>query len=274
MPLFSTRSHPKVPPLRERCRRTGPVPRGALALLLAGAGAMAGTASAANAAVASDEETPPNAAARQVIAQFLATQTAGLPGAVSLDIELKASRPLPHCKAMTAFLPRGSAAMGRLSVGLRCNDAMPWTRFVSTYVSVEGRYLEAARAIEAGQPVAAADLVEKTGDLSRLPRSVLLAGASVAGTFAVSRIGTGTPLRKEMVRGAVVVRQGQTVDLVAQGVGFTIRTEGVAMTAGQAGALVRAKSSDGRVFSGIADKDGAVLLGSAQAVPATVSPTP
>ena len=271
MPLSSSRSYPQDPPLREGRRRARPVRRGALALLLVGAStcAMAG-----GTVGALDEETPMHTAAREVIAQFLATQTAGLPGAVSLDIELKASRPLPHCKAMTAFLPRGSAAMGRLSVGLRCNDATPWTRFVSTYVSVEGRYLETVRAIEAGRPVEAGDLVEKTGDLSRLPRSLLLAGASVAGTVAVSRIGTGTPLRKEMVRGALVVRQGQTVDLVAQGVGFTIRTEGVAMTAAQAGALVRAKSSDGRVFSGIADKDGTVLLGSAQAVAAAVAPTP
>ena len=269
MAPLSHRSRPQGRPFGDTFRGACTRPwAAALALLLGGASACSAAAPGGN------EDTPTHAAAREVIAQFLAAQTATLPGTVSLDIELKATRPLPACTALQAFLPRGSAAMGRISVGLRCTGATPWTRFVSTYVSVEGRYLETVRAIEAGRPVEAGDLAEKTGDLARLPRSVLLAGSSVAGMVAVSRIGVGTPLRKEMVRGALVVRQGQTVDLVAQGAGFTIRTEGVAMTAGQAGALVRARSSDGRMFSGIADKDGTVLLGSAQAVANASAPTP
>ncbi|MDP9902272.1 flagellar basal body P-ring formation chaperone FlgA [Variovorax ginsengisoli] len=221
-----------------------------------------------------DDGAPADSAVRTLIEEFMTAQTLSLPGKVSLDIELKPSHPLPPCKAMQPFLPLGSAAMGRISVGLRCSGAAPWTRFVSTYVSVEGRYLAAAHAIEAGRAIEAADVQEKTGDLSRMPRSVLLAGASVAGTVAVTRIGAGVPLRKEMVRGTLVVRQGQTVNLVAQGAGFTIRTEGVAMTAGEAGALVRARSSDNRMVSGIADKDGSVLLSSTPPVTNRATPTP
>ena len=58
----------------------------------------------------------------------------------------------------------------------------------------------------------------------------------------------------------IVIQQGQVVQLVAQGQGFTISTEGKAMTQAAVGAVVRAKTQDGRLLTGVADEDGQIEL--------------
>jgi flagella basal body P-ring formation protein FlgA len=62
------------------------------------------------------------------------------------------------------------------------------------------------------------------------------------------------------VRGVVVIRQGQTVQVIAEGPGFTVSTEARAMTRAEAGATVQAKTRDGRLVSGVADEEGQVRL--------------
>ncbi|MBT2326199.1 flagellar basal body P-ring formation protein FlgA [Variovorax paradoxus] len=199
--------------------------------------------------------------AREVVDKFLQVQAAGLPGKVRISVAAPGSGALPPCDALEAFLPQGALAWGRVSVGLRCrSDARPWTRYVQAHVAVEGRYVVAARAIDAGQALGAGDLAERTGDLSALPRSVVTDATELKGVVAVNRIAAGAPVRRELVRGVVVIQQGQTVQVIAGGPGFTVSTEARAMTRAEVGAMVQAKTRDGRLVSGVADEDGQVRL--------------
>jgi len=196
--------------------------------------------------------------ARAVVERFLQAQTAGLPGKARIEANMPAA--LPACESLQPFLPRGAAPSGRVSVGLRCAGEKPWTRFVQARVAIEGRYIVAARAIEAGQALGAGDLAERTGDLGALPRSVVTDAAELKGVVAVNRIAAGAPVRREGVRGVAVIQQGQTVQVVAQGPGFTVSTEARAMTRAEVGATVQAKTRDGRLVSGVADEGGQIRL--------------
>lgn len=196
--------------------------------------------------------------ARTAIEDLLQKQTAGLPGKFSFSTQ--AAGTLPPCDDFEAFLPHGTAPRGRISIGLRCRGDKPWTRFVPAQVAVEGRYFVAARAIEAGQALGAADVTERNGDLGDLPRSVVTEASALQGVVAAHRIAAGAPLRKESMRGVVVILQGQTVQLVAQGAGFAISTEGKAMTRAEVGASVQARTRDGRLLTGVATEDGQVRL--------------
>lgn len=196
--------------------------------------------------------------ARAVVERFLQAQTAGLAGKARIEVNMPAT--LPACESLQAFLPRGAAPTGRVSVGLRCAGDRPWMRYVQARVAIEGRYFVAARAIEAGQALGAGDLAERTGDLGTLPRSVVTDAAELKGVVAANRIAAGAPVRRELLRGVVVIQQGQTVQVVAQGPGFTVSTEARAMTRAEAGATVQAKTRDGRLVSGVADEDGQILL--------------
>jgi flagella basal body P-ring formation protein FlgA len=199
-------------------------------------------------------------AVRTSIEHFVQTQAAGMPGQVSVRIQPTASGSLPPCDTLEPFLPAGTTLSGRVSIGLRCRSEAPWTRYVSAYIAVEGRYYVAARAIEPGESLGLADITERTGDLAGLPRSVVTSTAVLNGVVAANRIAAGAPLRKELLRGTVVIQQGQTVQVVAQGVGFTVSTEAKAMTRAEVGASVQAKTRDGRLVTGIADPEGQVRL--------------
>jgi flagella basal body P-ring formation protein FlgA len=63
-----------------------------------------------------------------------------------------------------------------------------------------------------------------------------------------------------MFRGMVVIQQGQTVRLVAQGEGFLASSEGKAMTRAAVGATLQVKTAAGRLVSGVARQDGQVSL--------------
>lgn len=201
---------------------------------------------------------PDGGDARGVVEQFLKTQTAGLPGQARIRVTLRSA--LPACEALEAFLPNGASAWGRVSVGLRCPGERPWTRYVQAHVALEGRYLVAARAIEAGRPLGAGDVAARTGDLTALPKSVLVDPAELKGMVAANRIAPGAPLRREQLRGTVVIQQGQTVQVVAEGAGFIVSTEARALSRAEIGAAVQAKTRDGRLVSGVADEEGQIRL--------------
>jgi flagella basal body P-ring formation protein FlgA len=236
----------------------------ALALLAAGCAVFASAAEPAQGA-GDTADAPAGAssaaAADAAIASYLKVQTAGLPGKVSIRLEGRGTAALPACDTSPeAFLPPGATPWGRVSVGMRCQAERPWVRYVQAYVAVEGSYFVATRVIDAGRPLGAGDVSERTGDLTRLPRSVLTGANELTGVVAVNRIAAGAPLRKESVRGVTVIQQGQAVKVVAQGQGFVVSTEARALTGATAGAVVQAKMRDGRLVSGVADTQGQIRL--------------
>jgi flagella basal body P-ring formation protein FlgA len=205
--------------------------------------------------------------AKPVIEQFLLAQTSGLPGKVSIRIDTPMSGALPACDALEPFLPNGARLWGRASVGLRCNGdksgdaATPsWTRYIPVYVAVVANYYVAARPINAGETLNAADIEVRQGDLSALPRGVITNPQQAAGMIASNRIALGAPLRLELLRGASVIKQGQNVKVQSQGSGFVVSTEGRAMTNAAAGVTIQVKTQAGQMLSGVARADGSVEL--------------
>lgn len=203
---------------------------------------------------------PLPAAAMAAIDKLIERQTAGLPGKATVTASLPGTGTLPACDAFDAFLPTGTATRGRMTVGLRCRTGGTWTRFVPANVKVEGTYYVATRTIEPGDALGLGDMTPQTGDLAALPRSVVTSDSDLVGVRATARIAAGAPLRKELLRAPTVIQQGQTVQVVAQGSGFTVSTEARALTQAAAGGVARAKTLDGRMVTGVADEDGQIVL--------------
>ena len=199
--------------------------------------------------------------ARPVIEQFLASQTAALPGKVQVSIDTPLSGNLPPCDALEAFLPRGAPLRGRVSVGLRCHASPGWTRYVQARIAVMGSYHAAARQIEAGHILTAADTVVLEADLASLPDSVVVDAGQLLGKVVLNRIASGAPVRREQLRGALLVQQGQTLKVVSQGPGFVVSTEGKAMASAEAGAMVQVRIQGGQLISGRLRADGIVERG-------------
>ena len=210
------------------------------------------------ASVAARQEPAP---VRLAVERFLAAQTAGLPGEVSVVVEdIDAANQLARCSAFDVSLPAGTRAWGRTHVNVRCLAPEPWSLFVSTRVRVVGDYLVAARPLRQGQTLAAGDLGRLRGDLAELPPGILTDPGLAIGRTALMSVVAGHPLRTDMLRQPHVVRQNQTVKVVSRGAGFQVASEGRALGPGADGDVVQVRLASGQVLSGIARPGGIVEI--------------
>jgi flagellar basal body P-ring formation protein FlgA len=190
---------------------------------------------------------------------FLRAQTQGLPGKVSFSISpLDTRTQLPPCSAYEPFLPPGSKLWGKTTVGVRCLAPSTWTVYAQVQVTVVGNYLVATRSIPAGSVLATSDLNSRSGDLSRLPSSVLTDQTQAVGKTAKNGLFAGQPLRSDQLITAWAVQQGQSVKTVSNGPGFSVSSEGKALNNALEGQVVQVRTGSGQIVSGIARAGGIV----------------
>jgi flagellar basal body P-ring formation protein FlgA len=196
------------------------------------------------------------------ITEFLETQTIGYPGKVSVNAgAIDPNLKLAQCPEVQVFLPTGSRAWGRTSVGVRCNAPSVWTIYVQAKVSVIAQYLVAAAPLAQGQVVTNQDLLFESGDLTQLPAGVFTDQAQAIGRTVNISMNAGTVLRQEMLKISPVVQQGQTVKLTSNGDGFSVSAEGQAMSKANEGQIVQVKVASGQIVTGIARNGGLIEVG-------------
>ncbi|MBV2263681.1 MAG: flagellar basal body P-ring formation protein FlgA [Thauera sp.] len=204
---------------------------------------------------------PPEGAIEARVRAFLQGQVAGLPGEVSIELApLDPNSQLPACAALEPFLPAGTRAWGRFSVGVRCDSPVTWTAYLQARVAVVADYLVAARPLRAGQVLGPADLGQRRGDLTALSDNLLTDPSQATGYHTRIAVAAGSPLRGDMLRVPHAVRQGQTVRVLGVGAGFRVASEGRAMNNAAPGEKVRVRLADGQVVTGTAQAAGTVEL--------------
>lgn len=198
-------------------------------------------------------ERPDAALIKRAAEQFVARETAGLPGRVAYTVGgIDPQLTLPACRAAEPFLPAGGRLWGHTNIGVRCTNPAPWTVFIPVEVRVWTGVVHVARAIAQQQPIAEADLTVLQADLTQLPAGVLTDTRVALGKTLVTTLQPGQPLRSDLLRAPTVIQQNQPVKLLVQGRGFTVSGEGRALTAATDGQLVQVRVQSGLVVSGLA----------------------
>ncbi|EKS9910721.1 flagellar basal body P-ring formation protein FlgA, partial [Burkholderia pyrrocinia] len=222
------------------------------------------SANPAQAAPAAQPATPPGQqdpdSIRRAALAFLQQQIAGLPGKTTATVTTAFPRGLAACTTLEPFLPTGARLWGRTTVGVRCAGERPWTVYLQAKVAVQATYYVAARQIAPGEPLGAADLVARDGDLTVLPLAVITDPAQAVGSTALARISAGLPLRQDMLKSAASVSAGQTVRVVAAGPGFTISAEGSVLANAAPGQSVRVRMAAGQIVTAIVKDAGTVEI--------------
>lgn len=202
------------------------------------------------------------AAVRQAVGNFLRTEVAGLPGEVSYTVgSIDPKNQLAPCATMTAGMAPGAKSWGRTSVAVRCQETGGWTVYVPVHIRVVADYLVAATALAQGQTIAAVNLARRHGDLSDLPAGIVTDEREALGRTAAYSIAAGRPLRADMLRLPMVIKQNQTVKVVSRGPGFEVANEGRALTNAADGQVVQVRLTNGQLVSGIARASGTVEVG-------------
>lgn len=174
----------------------------------------------------------------------------------NIDTRLK----LNNCDIAEAFLPPGSKAWGKLTVGVRCNAPKPWQIYISAQVRIKGSYFVAANNLSNAQVMTASDLIKVNGELSNLPGGAITNSQQVIGKTIQGSYTAGTALRADMFRSPQVVQQGQTVKVISNGKGFSVSTEATAMTNANEGQIARVKTNNGQLITGIAKLGGIIEI--------------
>jgi flagella basal body P-ring formation protein FlgA len=202
----------------------------------------------------------PDDPVRVAVEQFLQQQTAGLPGKASIQVVPPSGGRAPHCANPEPFLQPGAAPWGRVSVGVRCGGDRPWTRYVQARVSVVADYYVAARALGVGEAIGPADLEPRQGDLANLPRAVVTDPAQVVGATTANRVAAGSPLRTDMLRKTIAVRQGQNVAVRFEGEAFQVTSEGKVLADAAPGNSVQVRLKNGQVVNALVRDAETVVL--------------
>jgi flagella basal body P-ring formation protein FlgA len=200
----------------------------------------------------------PNAL-RAAVEQFLLTQTAGLPGTVSVKVgQIDARTALAACPAPQAFLQPGARAWGKTTVGVRCTAPSNWTLYVQAQVSVQAGYVTAALPLAQGQAIDEGQLTLVQGDIAAMPPGIVTDMAQAVGRTPTVSLAAGTPLRTDLLRSKPVVQQGQAVRIVSSGSGFSVSAEGRAIGTAGDGQVVQVRTPSGTMVSGTARPGGMV----------------
>ncbi len=200
-------------------------------------------------------------ALRAVVEHYLQTQSAGLPGQVSIKVgNVDPRTSLAACPAPEAFQQPGARAWGKTTVGVRCTAPMPWTVYIQATVSVVAEYVAAAVPLAQGQPVDAGQLVMLQGDIAAMPNGIITDMAQAIGRTPTASLQAGTPLRLDTLKSKPVVQQGQAVRLVSTGSNFSVSTEARALGNAGEGQVAQARTRSGTVVSGTARAGGVIEI--------------
>lgn len=209
------------------------------------------------AAPARSETKQSHAEIQKAALAFLQAKTQGATGQVSIKVdEVDRRISLPPCNNIEAFLPAGAPLLGRTSIGVRCNEKNGWSLFIQATITVTVNMLVSSKPLQQGQVLAAGDFTVQSGELGQ--PGTITDEAQALGKILKFSIGAGQLLKTDMLRTPYSIKQGQTVQILAEGAGFKLRTDGIAMGNAAEGQTVQVKAPSGQIISGIAKGNGTV----------------
>jgi flagella basal body P-ring formation protein FlgA len=147
----------------------------------------------------------------------------------------------------------GIQMAGRVMIELRCNGQAPWHLYVPVKVVGTTAVVVAAHALVAGTVLTDKDLSVEQRDMVGLPPGYLNDPAIAIGLTAGRGISGGAIMTNQQLLGAQAVQRGQTVTLIANAAGISVRMAGRALSDGFINQRVRVENlSSGKIVEGIA----------------------
>ncbi len=208
-----------------------------------------------------DEQKQDHEKIRQVATEYLQQLSSAQPGEAEISVGTIDGRlNLAECQALVPFLPTGSKAWGKTTVGVRCTAPSNWTIYLRANVQITAEYYVAAHSISKGQILALEDLSKIKGEISNLPVGFINNPDQAIGKAIQVSVSSGTLLRIDSLKNPAVVQQGQSVRVISIGNGFQVTTEAQAINNASEGQIAKAKTANGATLSGIAKAGGIIEI--------------
>jgi flagellar basal body P-ring formation protein FlgA len=149
----------------------------------------------------------------------------------------------------------------RVMIELRCPDLKSWHIYVPVRIVGTSQAVVLAHAIVMGTVLKASDLKIEEHDISDLPLGFLDDPAIAVGLTASRPIAGGAFLTNQQLLAAKAVQRGQSVTLIADAGGISVRMAGRAMSDGLMNQRVKVENlSSGKIVEGIARSEQTVEI--------------
>ncbi len=194
--------------------------------------------------LAADSDYQNLAGIRQTASQYVAGLHSGRAHPAQITAgELDPRLRLAACTTkLEAFLPAGARAQGNTTVGVRCNGQPPWQVYVPVVVKIFDQVLVATRPLARGTPLTRDDVHLVERDLSALPFGYVLDPAKVVGRQLKQPLTAGSVLLPAQIEGRRLVHRGESVMIIGNSAGLTVRMQGQAMGDGAAGDWIKVRN--------------------------------
>jgi flagella basal body P-ring formation protein FlgA len=171
---------------------------------------------------------------------------------------------LHRCEnAVQSGIAPGLRAPGRILVELRCEGrpGAAWHLYVPVRIVGTSPVVIAAHALVVGMVLTAKDMTVEQRDITALPPGYLNDPNIAVGLTASRAISGGTVLTNQQLLGTRAVQRGQTVTLIADRGGMSVRMAGRALSDGLINQRIRVENlSSGKIVEGIARSEQVVEI--------------
>jgi len=196
---------------------------------------------------------------QNAIKDFIYGHVTNPTGTVQVDVgQIDGRITLPKCPQLEPFVPPGGRLWGKTSVGVRCEGDFAWTIYVPAEVKVMANVLHVARPVARDQAIGFDDVTLQMANLTQIPDGILTEYTQAVGKIAAMNLMAGQPVRQNMLRAPYIILRGQNVKLMVIGRGFSVSSEGHALSDASEGQVVQVRNSAGRIISGLARHNGVV----------------
>lgn len=159
---------------------------------------------------------------------------------------------LAPCQRIEPYLPPNVRLWGRSRIGLRCTEgATAWNVYLPITVKVFGPAYVVPAGAQGGSVIAAADLAEMEVDLAEEHTLAIVDPQQAVGRVLAQSIKPGQTLRQGHLKARQYFAAGETVKVIATGAGFSLESEGQALSNGIEGQAARVRTEGGRVVTGL-----------------------
>ena len=169
---------------------------------------------------------------------------------------------LPKCKDPISVLKdRSQSALGRVTIGMRCNTPEPWTIYLRGRVTSFASIPVLTVPINRSEPIGEDDVVFQEMEIDTDLRGVVLDTTQIIGKIAVRNLIANEPLRQSDIKAPQLISRGQSVNITSRAGGLVVTMKGKALANARAGdrLWVQNQSSNKRV-EGEVTPEGEVLI--------------
>jgi flagellar basal body P-ring formation protein FlgA len=189
------------------------------------------------------------------IRELASQAAAGMPADTRVEVEVGALDPrlkLAPCARITPYLPTGTRLWGRARVGLRCTDGARWSVYLPVTVKVHAKAWTVNQPLASNTVLAPEHLQLGEVDIAAEPSPVIAQPQAALGRALARALKPGQALREADFKPRQWFAAGDTVRIVSVGGGFSISTEGQALSPGFDGRPAKVRIEGGRVVTGLA----------------------